>query len=161
MKDFKFKIQGRSHSDYAGNKDDRKSITGGRVFDNDSPVAFRSTTQKTVILSVTDAEGGAGVTCAQDILYVFHLIESRGQRVELPMVLEMDNKGAVQLANNWNVGGRTRHVDVRNHFLQELKDLGIIEVRHVPGDENDADIFTKNITRAIFEKHLPKFVGKD
>ena len=50
---------------------------------------------------------------------------------------------------------------MRNHFLQELKDLGIIEVRHVPGDENDADIFTKNVTRAVFEKHLPKFVGKD
>ena len=77
------------------------------------------------------------------------------------MVLEMDNKGAVQLANNWSVGGRTRHVGVRNHFLQELKDLDIIEVRHVPGDENNADIFTKNIARAIFENHIPKFVGKD
>ena len=77
------------------------------------------------------------------------------------MVLEMDNKGAVQLANNWSVEGRTRHIDVRNHFLRELKDLCIIEVRHVPGDENNLDIFTKNVTRAIFEKHLPKFVGKD
>ena len=77
------------------------------------------------------------------------------------MVLEMDNKGAVQLANNWSVGGRTWHVDVRNHFLRALKDLGIIEVRHVPGDESDVDIFTKNVVRAIFEKHIPKFVGKD
>ena len=34
-------------------------------------------------------------------------------------------------------------------------------MRHVPRDENDADIFTKNVTRAIFEKHLPKSVGKD
>ena len=45
--------------------------------------------------------------------------------------------------------------------MRELKNLGIIEVRHVPGDENDADMFTKNAARAIFEKHLPKFVGKD
>ena len=73
----------------------------------------------------------------------------------------MDNKGAVQLANNWSVGGRTWHVDVRNHFLRGLKDLGIIEVRHVPGDNNNADIFTKNITRAVFEKHIPKLVGSD
>ena len=39
--------------------------------------------------------------------------------------------------------------------------MGIIEVRHVPGDNNDADIFTKNVTRAIFEKHTPKLVDKD
>ena len=43
-KDFKFRIHGRSDSDYTGNTDDRKSITGGRVFINDSPVAFRSVT---------------------------------------------------------------------------------------------------------------------
>ena len=131
------------------------------MFVNGSSVAFRSSTQKKVTLSVTETEGGAGVLCAQGMLYVFHLIESLGQKVELHMVLEIDNKGAVQFANNWSVGGRTRHVDVRNHFLQELKNLGIIEVRHVPGDENDADIFTKNATRAVFEKPLPKFVGKD
>ena len=50
---------------------------------------------------------------------------------------------------------------MRNHFLQELKDLGIIEVSHVPGDGNDADMFTKNVPRAIFKKPIPKFVGKD
>ena len=159
--EFKFTVRGRSDSDYAGNTDDRKSITGAVVYVNDAPVAFRSSTQRTVTLSVTEAEGSAGVTCAQDMLYVYHLIESLGQKVNLPMLLEMDNKGAVQLANNWSVGGRTRHVDVRNHFLRELKDMGIIEVRHVPGDDNDADIFTKNVTRAVFDKHVPKLVGID
>ena len=79
----------------------------------------------------------------------------------MPMLLEMDNKGAAQLANNWSVGGRTRHVDVRNHFLIELKDNGIIVVRHVPGDDNDADLFTKNVTRAVFDKLVPRLVGKD
>ena len=77
------------------------------------------------------------------------------------MILEMDNKGAVDLANNWSVGGRTRHVDVRSYFLQELKDMGLIQCRYVPGSENDANIFTNNVTAAIFEKHIPKFVGVD
>jgi hypothetical protein len=67
----------------------------------------------------------------------------------------------VDLANNWSVGGRTRHVDVRNHFLRELKDEGLIAVKHVPGDENEADIFTKNTTAPVFSKHIPKFVGND
>ena len=47
---------------------------------------------------------------AQDMLYVYRLLESIGLSVELPMLLEIDNKGAVDLANNWSMGGRTRHV---------------------------------------------------
>ena len=131
------------------------------MFVNNAPVSFRSNTQKTVTLSVTEAEGAAGVMVAQDMLYVYRLLQSLGLEVELPMILEMDNKEAVDLANNWSVGGRTRHVDVRNHFLRELKDMGLIQCRYVPGPENDADIFAKNVTAAIFEKHIPKFVGVD
>ena len=77
------------------------------------------------------------------------------------MVLEMDNKGAVDLANNYSVGGRTRHVDVRFFYLRELKDEGLMVIRHVPGADNEADIFTKNVPGDIFEKHIPKFVGLD
>ena len=43
------------------------------------------------------------------------------------MILEVDNKGAVDLANNWNVGGRTRHIDVRYWFLRELKEKSIVK----------------------------------
>ena len=50
------------------------------------------------------------------MLFVYRLIQSLGLEVELPMILEMDNKGAVDLANNWSVGGRTRHVEVRNQL---------------------------------------------
>ena len=45
--------------------------------------------------------------------------------------------------------------------MRELKDMGLIICRYVPEPENDADIFTKNVTAAIFEKHIPKFVGVD
>ena len=75
----------------------------------------------------------------------------------------MDNKGAVDLANNYSVGGRTRHIEVRSFLLRELKEQGLLVIRHVPGDQNDADIFTKNVTAAVFEKHLPLplYVGRD
>jgi hypothetical protein len=156
-----YKIHGRSDSDFAANKDDRHSISGGVVYLEGCPITFRSSTQKFVSLSVTEAESAAGVMVAQDMLYVYRLLESTGLSVELPMLLEIDNKGAVDLANNWSVGGRTRHVDVRNHFLRELKDEGLIVVKHVPGDENEADIFTKNTTATVFNKHIPNFVGID
>ena len=42
------------------------------------------------------------------------------------MLHEMDNRGAVDFLNNLSVGGRTRHVDVRNQFLRDLKDEGLL-----------------------------------
>ena len=77
------------------------------------------------------------------------------------MMLEMDNKGAIDLANNWSIGGQTRHVDVQNFFLHELKDEGLLMIKHIPGEENDADIFTKNTAAQVFERHIPMFVGHD
>ena len=127
--EIKFRIHGRSDSDFAANKDDRRSISGGVVYREGCPITFRSSMQKFVSLSVTEAESAAGVMVAQDMLYAYRLLESIGLSVELPMLLEIDNKGAVDLANNWSVGGRTRHVDVRNHFLRELKDEGLMLVK--------------------------------
>ena len=69
----------------------------------------------------------------------------------------MDNKGTVDLANNWSMGGQTCHVDLRNHFLHEVKDEGLIVVKHVSGDENEEDIFTKNTTAPEFNRHIPEF----
>ena len=112
----KFKVHGRLDSDYAMNPDDRRSISGGRVFVDNVPISFRSATQKFVMLSVTEAKIAAGVMVAQDMLYIYHSLESLKLKVELPMVLEMDNSGAVDIANSWSVSGRTRHVDVRTIF---------------------------------------------
>ena len=95
------------------------------------------------------------------MLYIYRLLESLELEVELPMILEMDNTGAVDIANSWSVGGRTRHVDVRNYFLRELKDQGLLVIKHIAGDKNDADIYTKNVTSAIFNRHVPLYIGTD
>ena len=70
------------------------------------------------------------------------------------MILEMDT-------NNWSVGGRMHHIDVCNYFLQELKDLGLLVIKHITGKKNDADIFTKNVTSAVFDRHVLLYVGTD
>ena len=117
---------------------------------NDVPISFRSITQKSVTLSVTEAKIAAGVMVKQDMLYVYRLLESLELEVELPMVLEMDNSGAVDIANSWSVGGRMCHIDVHNYFLRELKDQGLLVIKHIAGEKNDADIFTQNVMSAIF-----------
>ena len=76
--EFKFQIDGRSDSDYAANKNDRRIISRGVVFLEGCPITFRSSIQKFVTLSVTEAESAAGVMVAQDMLYVYRLMDSIG-----------------------------------------------------------------------------------
>ena len=158
-KNFVWVIRGRSDSDYAKNKDDRKSVSGSVTYLNEAPVIIRSSTQRTVALSVTEAETKSGVVTSQDMLFTCRVIESLNMKVKLPMLLEMDNKGSVDAANSWGVGGRMRHIDVQLHFLRELKERGIIRIQHVNGDDNEADILTKNPTGPVFTKHVNKFVS--
>jgi hypothetical protein len=122
---------------------------------------MRSSGQKSVTLSVTEAELAGAVQTAQDMMFVMRVIESIGLKVKKPMILKMDNSGAHDLTHNWSVGGRTRHVDVRMHFLPELKEEGIIVCDWVSGDDNSADLFTKNLPGKAFDKHTSTFVGRD
>ena len=82
--------------------------------------------QRIIALFVTEAETIAGVAGVQKMIYKMKILLSMGLSVELPMILEMDNKGAVDMAINWSVGGRTKHVHVRNVWLRELKEQGIV-----------------------------------
>gem|GEM_PF-6951265 len=152
-KDFEFVIRGRSDSNYATCPVTRRSVSGYVTYLMDALVTAKSVMQKVVALSVTEAELMSAVQCAQDMLYVMRVLESIGLTVKKPMVLEMDNTGAVDLANNWSVGGRTRHIETRQHFLRDLKEEGIIKVTWIPGKENEADLLTKNLAGPDFNKH--------
>ena len=160
-KSFKFKIRGRSDSNYATDKETRRSITGSVVYLNDAIVMFQSSTQKHVTLSVTEAELAALVSCVQDMLYVYRIIISLDLQVELPIVVELDNSGARDLANSWSVGGRTRHVDTRQFFIRDLKEQGLLVFKHISGTENEANIFTKNTDALTLHKHTAKMCGRD
>jgi hypothetical protein len=122
--------------------------------------------QHTVALSVTEAELIQCVECAQDMLYVMHVLEDMGLKVNKPMILECDNQDAVNIANNWSSTGRTRHMDVRYKFLRELKEegedgVGVLHVLWIPGESNEADMFTKNVSGPSFNKDASFFVGND
>ena len=63
------------------------------------------------------------------MMNIMRLMNSMKLKVKLPMVLYVDNKGAKDLCNNWTVGGRTRHIEVKQYFLRELKEAGIVHVK--------------------------------
>jgi hypothetical protein len=113
----KFVISRRLDSDYAKEPKDRHSALGHVVYLLGVPPMFKSSTERTVSLSTTKAETYAGVTCVQYMLYMKNILELLGLKVKLPMVLEMDNQGAVYLANNWSVGGRT---NIKRYLINHL-----------------------------------------
>ncbi len=122
---------------------------------------FKSSMQKSIALSVCKAEQTLGVLYAQDMLYTKNVFDLMGLKVKLPIILEMDNKGTVNLANNWSVGGRTRHVDMRQCFLRELKESKIMDICWIKGMENKADVFTKNLDGPAFVKCIKTLVEQD
>jgi hypothetical protein len=128
-------IKGQADASYASCPNTKRSTGGQTTLLEGAPVVMRSTMQKVVALSVTEAELMYGTECAQDMLYTMRIVESMGLKVEKPMILEIDNKGAVDLTNNWSVGGRTRHIDTRYYFLRELKEQGIIKTVWLSGLE--------------------------
>ena len=136
-------------------------VRASNVYLCGAPVVMKSHGQKIVTLSSTEAELVAAVSCAQDMLYVMRILESIGLKVERPMVLWVDNKGTVDLANNWSVGGRTRHIEVRMYFLRDLKEEGTLIVRWISGADNPADLFSKNLPHSLFSKHVKRFCGED
>jgi hypothetical protein len=71
----------------------------------------------------------------------------------------MDNQGVVYLANNWSVGGRTRHIDVQSAFLRELKEAGVLVIKWIAGAVDEADIFTNNLDGPTFQQYTRVFTG--
>ena len=148
-------------SDYAKCPVTRRSVSGYATFLEGAPVNVKSAMQKTVALSVTEAETITGVQCAQDMLYVKRVIKGLGLKVKFSMILHINNSDAVDLANNWSAGGRTCHMDTRMFFLRELKEAGIMKIQWVRGNENPVDMFTKNLSGPDFEKCARTFIGDD
>ena len=82
-------------------------------------------------------------------------------KVKLPMIVECDNKEEVDLVNGYQVGAGTKHINIRNFFVRDLKDDGIIVVKWIATEDNETDILTKNAKEALYHKHVKTFVGDD
>jgi hypothetical protein len=116
-----FCIRGKSNLDYAKDTQTRRSVSGYVVYLEDTPTMHRSATQKTVALSSCKEELNAAVLCVQDMMYPRNMLELIGLKVELPMILEMDNKGAVNLVNSFSVEGCTQNIALSNSSCKSLR----------------------------------------
>ena len=81
-----------------------------------------------------------------------------GIKIQLPIKIKVDNVGAIYLSNNYTTSQRTKHIDIRTHFVRQYIEDGIFKIEFVKSADNDADIFTKNTTEEIFKTQSEKLV---
>ena len=113
---------------------------------------------KSVVLSTTEAEYMALSEVVKELKFIVQLLQTMNITVELPITVHVDNVGAIWLSNNRNTGDRTKHIDIRTAFVKEYQEDGKIIIKFVKSEENDADIFTKNTSSTIYQKHQEKLV---
>jgi hypothetical protein len=151
-----FKIEGISDSEFAGDRDTRISVYGYIIYFCGAPIAWKSKSGKSVTLSSTEAEYFATSEIAKEIIFIKNVIESIGIKLQYPIIIRVDNTGAIYIANNHTTGQRTKHIDIRAHFVREFIEDGIIKIIFIRSEDNDADIYMKNTTEELFEKHVKK-----
>lgn len=133
-------------------EDDGRSTTGHIFYFRDSPITWCSQKQETVALSSCEAEFMAATEAAKQAILLQELLgEIVGESSERVMI-HIDNKSAIALTKNPVFHGRSKHIHIRYHFIRECIDGGLIEVQHVAGSEQRADILMKALARIPFSE---------
>ena len=146
-------LEGFSDADFAEDKLERKSVTGYLFKVGNNPVVWRSVKQKLVTLSSCEAEYVALSQAVQEALWLRRLLEQLGFTQKIPTVIWEDNQSTIHLAKDAKHHGRSKHIDVRYHFVRQYQEDNLVKVRYIPTGENIADMFTKPLSKSVFEKH--------
>ncbi|KAJ4705295.1 Retrovirus-related Pol polyprotein from transposon TNT 1-94 [Melia azedarach] len=143
-------VTGFSDSDYAGDVDSRRSMTGYVFTLGSSVVSWKATLQPTVTLSTTEAEYMALIEAAKEGIWLKGLVSDLGLHHDQAIVY-CDSLSAICLAKDQVHHERTKHIDVRYHFLRSEKR---IKVNKVGTADNPADMFTKPVPHSKFQHCL-------
>ena len=160
-KRFNNRISGRSDSYYEKCPATRRSVSGYNVKLEGAVVIVASGKQKKTTLSVTESETVSGVTCAQNMLYAKNVMSSINLEVESPIILEMDNQGGVDMAKRRACNEKTEHMQVREMWLSELNEKGIIKLKWISDDNTETNIQSKYLAGPLCEKHTKVYCGDD
>ncbi|GKA94048.1 hypothetical protein Tco_0816034 [Tanacetum coccineum] len=137
-------------ADHAGFQDTRRSTSGSIQLLGDRLVSWSSKRQKSVAISGTEAEYIALSGCCAQILWMRPQLTDYGFGFnKIPMYC--DNKSAIALCCNNVQHSRSKHIDIRFHFIKEHVENGVIELYFVNTEYQLADIFTKALGRERIE----------
>ncbi|RHN78204.1 putative RNA-directed DNA polymerase [Medicago truncatula] len=141
------KLEAYTDSDYAGDLDDRKSTFGYVFLLSSGAVSWSSKKQPVVTLSTTEVEFIATAFCACQSVWMRRVLEKLGCTQFGSITMYCDNNSTIKLSKNLVLHGRSKHIDVRFHFL-----YGTLELVHCNSQHQKEDIMTKPLKLEVFEK---------
>ena len=155
------RLVGNCDADW-GNSEDRKSTTGyGFMLQHKSLISWKSRKQPTIALSTCEAEYMAMCAATQEGLFLKALIKDMMGTDEFSdFTIHCDNQGAIALGKNPVQHQRSKHIDIKYHFIRNEIQKGIVNLLYVPTDQNWADMFTKPITRPKLQIFQPIIMGE-
>jgi hypothetical protein len=151
LKGSTFDLIGYSYADWAGCKIVRKSTSGTCQFLGRSLVSWVSKKQNSVALSTAEAEYIVAGHCCAQLLWMRQTLRDYGYKLsKVPLLC--DNESAICMATNPVEHSRTKHIDIRYHFLRNHQQRGDIDIAYVSTKEQLANIFTKPLDEKTFSK---------
>jgi hypothetical protein len=147
-------------SSYASHKD-RKSHYGYSIHMNESSGSCITSSKKSSILALssTEAEYIGMFEASKIIMWLRQFLHELGYAPTAPTILFEDNKSAIHIAQNGNDKGRTKHMDVRYHYLRDLIHQKAISVQYMPTNLMTSDILTKPLDPKQFQNLRKSLLG--
>ena len=143
-------LTGYSDADFASDVATRRSTTGYSFCIAGGIVTWSSQRQKLVSLSTTESEYIAAATAAKEAAWLRALLNGIGQQRKKPTMLYVDNQSAIRLVRKPKFHKRTKHVDIKYHYIREKVENREIEVVFTPTEHQLADMFTKALPKNHF-----------
>jgi hypothetical protein len=128
---------------------------------NGGPISWKSSRQGGVTLSSSETEFVAESQAGQEVVYLRDLLRGFGYTVTQrgPTEIWEVNVSCIMMSENPTNRDRSRHVDVKVHFLRDLVRDGHVKLLKCAGPQNVSDTLTKSLPRPSFEKHREFMVG--
>ena len=142
-------VYGFSDAAFA-NTDDRKSTSGYVFMSNGGAITWRSKKQTTIALSSTEAEYVALSEAAREAMWLYQLYGELGYPQTNPILILGDNNGSIAMAKNPEFHKRSKHVDIRWHWVRDLVNDGYVNIVDCRDPEQTADVLTKALTKPKF-----------
>jgi len=138
---------GYVNSDFAGCKDTRHSTEGNIFLVAGGPISWESKKQETVALLMVEAEYMAFSQATTQALWISKYLCEIGLPLSRPITIYADNKGSITHCLNDKNHRRTKHIDIRHHFVKDQVKFGKVNSEYIPTANNIADLFTKPLAR--------------
>jgi hypothetical protein len=157
-KDWSTDVVGYSDADWGSDHFDRKSISGYTFMLGDATISWSSKKQATVALSSTEAEYVAASHATTQAIWLRQLLEELHFPQSKPTTIHCDNQSAIALVRDAQFHARTKHIDIRHHFIRDKLEDGTINVIYCPTNDMLADILTKGLAKPKHE-HFRSEIG--